>query len=395
VFFHLKPILNNYVTVVFKNIKKNNTSKNILSFMPEPLKNLYTPAYVQTLASALHEVVPAFTAGRFVSRVFDADWEQRELKQRMRHIAECLRAELPGSYRDALAALHAIADRFTGFLALIFPDFVERYGQDDPDASLAALEYFTQFSSAEFAIRPFIRQEPERVMKQMARWAQHENHHVRRLASEGCRPRLPWAMALPEFKKDPSPVLPILEQLKNDESEYVRRSVANNLNDIVKDHPSLVLDIARRWLGQSEQTDKLVRHACRTLLKRGNTEALALFGFQDGVEVLIGNLVLSPGKIAIGEKVTFEFDVTALSEKPLQLRIEYGVDFVKANGTRSRKIFRVTENMFSPGKTVHIRRAHSFRDLTTRKHYAGRHGIAILVNGKQQAEAELLLTAEP
>lgn len=359
--------------------------------MPEPLKNLYTRAYVQTLADALHDVNPVFVAERFVACVFDSHWENRELKQRMRHITECLRAELPGSYRDALAALHSIADRFTGFLALIFPDFVERYGQDDPDASLAALEYFTRFSSAEFAIRPFIKQDPERVMQQMVAWSQHENHHVRRLASEGCRPRLPWAMALPEFKKDPSPILPVLEQLKNDESEYVRRSVANNLNDIVKEHPALVLDIARRWLGRSAETDKLVRHACRTLLKRGNAEALALFGFQE-VDVLVGNLVLSPHTLAIGEKVTIDFDVTALHHEPLKLRIEYGVDFVKANGTRSRKVFRVTENVFPPGQPVHIRRAHSFRDLSTRKHYAGLHGIVILVNGKPQAEAEILVT---
>lgn len=362
-----------------------------ISLMPEPLKNLYTPAYVQTLADALHNVNPAFVPARFMARVFDSEWENRELKQRMRHITVCLRAELPGSYRDALAALRAIAEKFTGFLALIFPDFVEMYGQDDPDASLAALEYFTQLSSAEFAIRPFIKREPERVMQQMLHWARHDNHHVRRLASEGCRPRLPWAMALPEFKNDPSPILPILDQLKNDESEYVRRSVANNLNDIVKDHPSLVLDIARRWLGQSAETDRLVRHACRTLLKRGNAEALALFGFQDEVDVLVANLVLSPDELTIGDKVTMEFDVTANHAEPLQLRIEYGVDFVKSNGSLSRKIFRVTESMFPPGKTVRIRRTHSFRDLSTRKHYAGQHGIVILINGRQKAEATLVL----
>lgn len=362
--------------------------------MPEPLKNLYTPAYVQTLAVALHNVNPAFAPDRFVACVFDSEWENRELKQRMRHITVCLRAELPGSYRDALAALRSIAEKFTGFLALIFPDFVEMYGQDDPDASLAALEYFTQLSSAEFAIRPFIKREPERVMQQMLHWARHDNHHVRRLASEGCRPRLPWAMALPEFKKDPSPILPILDQLKNDASEYVRRSVANNLNDIVKDHPALVLDIARRWLGQSAETDRLVRHACRTLLKRGNAEALALFGFQDKVDVLVANLVLSPGELAIGDQVTMEFDVTANHSEPLQLRIEYGVDFIKSNGSLSRKIFRVTESIFTSGKTVRIRRTHSFRDLSTRKHYAGRHGIVILINGRQKAEATLVLAAE-
>jgi 3-methyladenine DNA glycosylase AlkC len=92
--------------------------------------------------------------------------------------------------------------------------------------------------------------------------AEVQNHDVRRLASEGCRPRLPWAMALPQFRKDPSPALPILEKLKNDESDYVRKSVANNLNEISKDHPQLVLDICERWYGQTANTDWLVKHAC-------------------------------------------------------------------------------------------------------------------------------------
>lgn len=354
--------------------------------MPEPLKNMYTPAFVADLAAALHREWPAFDSKRFTALVFDDTWQERELKARMRHIAECMRATLPPAYGDALAVLRPAAVGFHGFLPMIFPDFVELYGQDEPELSLPALEHFTQYSSSEFAVRPFIVRNPEGMMKQMLAWAQHDNHHVRRLASEGCRPRLPWAMALPAFKKDPSPIFPILETLKADSSEYVRRSVANNLNDIAKDNPALVLDIARRWLGENPDTNWIVRHACRTLLKRGNEDALALFGFASGIAASVENLVVQPVDIAIGETVEFSFALRVHGKQPLSMRVEYGVDFVKAHGTTSRKIFRIAERVCQPGEVVQFRKRHSFRDLSTRKHYPGTHGIAIVVNGKPAAE---------
>ena len=167
-----------------------------------------------------------------------------------------------------------------GFVKMIFPDFVEVYGLDDWEASIPALEEFTQQTSAEFAIRPFIVRYPERTMAQMLEWAGHAHEGVRRLSSEGCRPRLPWAIALSALKADPSPILPILDRLKGDPSESVRRSVANNLNDISKDNPDVVIGVLRRW--QADDTDEMHRltsHALRTLLKAGNLDALALLGY--------------------------------------------------------------------------------------------------------------------
>ena len=169
--------------------------------------------------------------------IFDNNWKDKALKQRMKHISASLHHYLPMQYSDAIQILMKSSSKFRGFQYMFFPGFVERYGLNQYETSIQALEHFTKHSSSEFAVRPFITKYNHKMMAQMEVWAESDNHPIRRLASEGCRPRLPWATALPEFKQDPAPILPILEKLKNDESEYVRRSVANNLNDISKDHP--------------------------------------------------------------------------------------------------------------------------------------------------------------
>src|SRR5262245_60221753 len=257
----------------------------------------------------------------------------------MRRIATTLHQFVPGDYRRQLAVLSEVAPRFGGFEAMFFPDFVAEYGLDDFEASIPALELFTQFSSSEYGVRPFMVRYGARMLEQMTNWAAHPNEHVRRLASEGSRPRLPWAMALPQFKRDPRPLLPILEALRADPSEYVRRSVANNLNDIAKDHPDLVLDVAQRWLGQSPETDRLVRHACRTLLKRGDQRVLRLFGQHDEVAVTVTAFKLGEREIPIGSDLTFAFVVR--SESDTRARIEYAIDFVKSGKRIGRKVFQV------------------------------------------------------
>lgn len=254
--------------------------------MAEALKHLYGKEYIKLLSDEISNIYPDFPAVKFNSLVFDKEWPRRELKQRMRHITECLGSTLPGNYTFALDILMKARPRMTGhkyigFANICFADFVEVYGLDHYAKSIPALELFTIGSSSEFAVRPFIVKYPDLMMKQMLTWAHHPHEHVRRLASEGCRPRLPWAMGLPEFKKDPSPILPILEALKNDPSEFVRRSAANNLNDIAKDHPELVLKLAGQWKGISEGTDSLIKHGCRSLLKKGNTKALEYFGLRN------------------------------------------------------------------------------------------------------------------
>jgi 3-methyladenine DNA glycosylase AlkC len=363
--------------------------------MPEPLKNMYNETFVQHLATAIVHVDPRFDTGTFMQQVFDTIWDSRELKQRMRHITGCLRTTLPDDYHTAVSILRqaagdALLKPYT-FEMMICPDFVEVYGLQDWETSIAALEQFTQQCSAEFAVRPFILQDSERMMAQMRQWAQHENHHVRRLASEGCRPRLPWAMALPHFKADPAPILAILEMLKADSSEYVRRSVANNLNDISKDNPQVVIETLTQWQQNgTKETEGVINHALRTLLKAGNTQALALLGYGE-MGVSVENFEVQPAEINMGDEIRFAFDLTSQSDSPQSLMVDYVLHFVRANGKSSAKVFKLRKVALAPHESVSIRKSHSFRPITTRRYYAGVHQLEIQVNGKRIAQKEFVL----
>jgi 3-methyladenine DNA glycosylase AlkC len=352
--------------------------------MAEPLKNMYTPAFFEQFANQIKTVYSAFNKERFIELIYDNLWDERELKQRFRHITHCLGQTLPPSYKEALAILSLIADDCKGFPYLFFPDFIEVYGLEDYELSVRHLEIFTKYSSAEFAIRPFIVRYPDQLMAQMLLWTQHPDPHVRRLASEGCRPRLPWGMALSAFKADPAPILPILTALREDSSEYVRKSVANNLNDITKDHPLLVLRIAQEWYGSHPGTNWIVKHACRTLLKQGYPEALALFGFEKLSSIEVDHLVITPTEITMGQDLTFSFTIRNNSIESQKIRLEYGIDFVKANGTRTTKIFKISEKAMGRGK-LQVTKTHRLREITTRVHYAGEHRLSIRINGVELA----------
>lgn len=357
--------------------------------MPEALKDqLYSRSFFERLVDDLVEHHPGFPAEAFLNAVFDDKWASLELKERMRHSTLCLHRVFPLPYQEAIGLFKKVirAKAGDGFAKMIFPDYVEVFGQDDLETSLEALKHFTPYASGEFAVRPFILKYGRPVIARMLEWAKDENHHVRRLASEGCRPRLPWAMALPALKKDPTPILPILETLKADPSEFVRRSVANNLNDISKDNPDIALHLARRWKGQGPETDWIVKHGCRTLLKKGVTEALSLFDFEDPGHVHVSGLSLDKKELPIGGELRFSFTVENNSRLPALLRLEYTVDYVKKTGKLSRKVFQLTERAFPPGES-RLERKLSFQDLSTRKHHPGRHLLRILANGQEKARA--------
>ncbi|MFC4303005.1 DNA alkylation repair protein [Cohnella boryungensis] len=361
--------------------------------MAEPLKAMYNESFLQAFGHKVKKAYEAFDEAAFLRLALGEGWETLELKQRMRRITESLRATLPEDYEQALDVLESIAEQCRGFPYLFFPDFVEKYGLNHWVRSLAALKKFTPMSSSEFAVRPFIKRDPERMMAQMLEWSVHPDEHVRRLASEGCRPRLPWADALPALKRDPAPILPILERLKADGAEYVRRSVANNLNDISKDHPELVLKLAKAWQGLGPGTDWIIRHACRGLLKAANPEAMALFGIvpQEGLEVTEWSL--SESVIAIGESVSFRYGVRVAAPGEVKLRIELAVYFPRSTGKQYRKLFKLTEKAVACEADVQGGRSFSFADLSTRKHYPGVHRMALVVNGREVAHAELELLA--
>ncbi|MDK8183223.1 DNA alkylation repair protein [Paenibacillus sp. UMB4589-SE434] len=358
--------------------------------MSELRKQIFGDSFFRPLITHLTDAYPKFDGERFLSLVQDTDWEERELKQRVRHVSGVLRKTLPDSYEEAIEVLMEIAPLGSGLAYITFPDFVEVYGQEHWDVSIRALERFTPYSTSEFAVRPFIERDQPRMMAQMLKWASQSNEHVRRLASEGCRPRLPWAMALRELKRNPEPILPILELLKEDDSLYVRKSVANNINDITKDHPALVRQLSAAWIGRHPHTDWIIRHGARTLLKRGDEEMLQLFGYKGHLPVHVEELELSADKLLLGERLRFQFNIVNESIELEKLRIEYGVEYVKANGSRSLKKFQLSDKLYPPGRTK-VTREQEFRDLSTRKHHAGEHIVSVWVNGERKQEATFML----
>lgn len=363
------------------------------------LKNIYNDLFFAEFGAAAKKSLPQFNQKAFVDAVKQTDWETLELKQRMRRLSTVLQTFFPSNYNKQLAVLLQIMNAlpkpskvtYASLAYMFLPDFVEQFGQHDLKRSLMAMEKITPFTSCEFAIRPFLKSHPTQTLQQMLQWSKHPNEHVRRLASEGCRPRLPWGMAIEFLKKDPAPIVSILNQLKDDASEYVRRSVANNLNDVSKDHPQLVVEIATKWIGKSSQTDRLLKHACRGLLKNGNSTALGLFGTSKDIPCHVSKLVCASSKIRMDESLEFSFDVTLLAKENARLRIEYKVHFMKANGHQQAKIFKISEPMFNPNQTISVNKKHAFKNLTTRKHYPGAHQIVIVVNGIAQEEVSFLL----
>lgn len=365
--------------------------------MAEPLKNIYSPSFLMNLGQTIQAVDSSFPVEAFVEKVMNDHWEELALKARIRHISNVLGALLPNRYEDAIDILLEVNRHCSGFPYLILPDYVEVYGQANEhfELSMRALEAFTQQSSAEFAVRPFIIQNPERMMKQMRAWSMSENEHVRRLASEGCRPRLPWGQALTEFKQDPAPILPILTQLKADPSLYVRKSVANNLNDIAKDHPEIVLHIAQKWIGQHPHTDWIVRHGCRGLIKKAAPEVMALFGYTaSSKEVPLAEdaeIIVTPDQIRIGDVTELKYNLLIRTSGTARIRLEYGIDFVKSSGKVSRKKFLLSDKTAQEGARLSGSRIHRWADLTTRRHYPGLHRIILLLNGQEIAGTQVQL----
>ena len=356
------------------------------------LKDEYSKVFIDNLADQLSKKAPSFNTVSFTKSVLNKEWKKKELKERMRWIVENINSHLDLPYKKQLVILLKIAPNYGGIQGFIFSDFVQTYGLDDLKSSLNTIEIFTQYSTAEFAIRPFIEKYPSETMQQLLNWSLHKNHHLRRLASEGTRPRLPWAPPLRKFIADPTPSLSILENLKNDDSLYVRKSVANHLNDISKDHPELVLQIAKKWYGKSENTNWIIKHALRTLLKKGNKKALAIFGLNNAKNLSIENLALSKKEITIGNFIHFEFEVINTSNQTRSIRLEYRIDFIKANGNSSGKVFQISEFKLKPHSKKIFKRKQSFHDLSTRKHYPGKHNISVIVNGDEKENIELMLT---
>ncbi|MDX5348308.1 MAG: DNA alkylation repair protein [Hymenobacteraceae bacterium] len=362
------------------------------------LKNIYSSEFINGFADVLAQTLPQFNKPDFVAQVFDEEWEQRELKQRMKHLSQVLHHFLPQHFPKAAQVIVALIEKlktagFTkhGLEFMFLPDYIEKFGLEFFEESVQAMEQLTKFTSCEFAVRPFILKYEAKMLQQMTQWSGHENEHVRRLASEGSRPRLPWAVALPALKRDPKPVLPLLENLKQDPSEYVRRSVANHLNDISKDNPDVLLALAQQWKNISPETDRILKHACRTLLKQGHPQALQLFGLNNCDQIELKMFEVLTPQVQIGDYLQFALHFQNTHLQPQKIRLEYGIDYLKANGSLSRKVFKISEKEYAPQEQVQISRRQSFKPITTRKFYPGPHRVALLMNGVEQQVAEFEL----
>ena len=350
-----------------------------------PFKDELGAAAGRRLARELASAWPEFPHRRFTRGLAEA-LEPLELLARGDALADRLVATLPGRFPDAAAVLYRALDSptFSGWVILPCGSFVARAGIDDPDTALPLLAALTPRLSSEFAVRPFVERHPARTYAYLHQWSSHEDEHVRRLVSEGTRPRLPWASRLRGLVADPSPNLPLLDALVDDPSAYVRRSVANHLNDVSKDHPDLAVDLAARWLDRSDGARWVVRHGLRTLVKRGDPRALALLGVdaEDAVELVA--LHVEHDRIRIGDAATFTFTL-ALADgaaEPVDVIVDYRVHYVGVRGTKAPKVFKLTRRRLAPGAPVTITRTHRFEHVSVRRVHPGRHHIDVQVNGR-------------
>lgn len=360
-----------------------------MSDTPAPaLKEMFNEARYRKMARDVAAVHRRFDERRFLGIAL-AGLDELSLLQRLRRATEALRATLPGDYLAALDVLHRLAPLHgEGFTALVLPDFVGCYGIDHFDRSLNALKFFTTFGSSEFAIREFLRHDLRRTLRAMERWSRDENEHVRRLASEGCRPRLPWSFKLTALIADPSPAAPILENLRADPSLYVRKSVANHLNDITKDHPAWVLDRLSTWDLDHKHTAWIAKRALRTLIKRGDRRALGVIGAGKRAEIRLDAFTVAPRKLKLGEALALALSLTSTARKPQKLVIDYAIHYVKASGAASAKVFKWKEATLAPGESLTLTKRQRIQDFTTRKHHAGRHAVELMVNGERVAQGE-------
>ncbi len=325
-----------------------------------------------------------------------------ELKQRVQHIIAVLSHYLPEDFPQAAAILMRMkthwdrgdgSDPLWGFAAWPLIDYVAVHGLAHPHISLKALRHLTPLFSAEFALRSFIIQHPDVVFGQLHRWCQDPDEHVRRLVSEGTRPRLPWGQRLPQFIADPAPVLTLLEKLKDDTSEYVRRSVANNLNDISKDHPEVVLQTCGRWFkSRDKNRQRLVRHATRSLVKAGHPQVFNLLGYSGAPKLRVRTWAVDKTRVRVGEVLGVRMALQSRSRVEQHLVIDYAVYFVKANGRQTSKVFKLKTLTIGPGEVVEIDKRHSFKKITTRQYYAGKHKMELIINGVACAEADFRLS---
>lgn len=356
------------------------------------LKRHYTGECARRIAEMLNHTEDLIDAEDYASAV-DARIGDLELKDRVLVLAEELRHRLPEDYPTAIGLitdslgpeLREEQGMFTeSWYLMPVARFVEEYGIQHPDASLHSLNLITRVHTGEFAIRPYLHHHQALTMKYVEEWARSDSHNVRRLASEGIRPRLPWHSRFEPFIQDPAPVIDIIDLLVEDPSKYVRTSVANNLNDIAKDHPDLAIATAKRWLARAEDTDRarwVVNRGLRTLVKAGHPDALAVVGAAPDPNISVTDVVLDTTCPHIDDGMRITATVTNAGDETRDVLIDYQVHFRRSDGSLRPTTFKLTRVRVEPGATATVSKRHSFKVIKTRTYYPGEHALTVQANG--------------
>jgi len=348
----------------------------------DPLKEMFNKSYFEKLSTEFQKVYPRFDRKAFLNELL-LNLEELSLNERMRKTSLVLHSYLPKDYVETIDLMKRVIQTTPrGYTNLVFPDFVGLFGHEQTDVSLNALKYFTQFGSSEFAIREFLKRDFDKTLHVMAEWSTNKNEHVRRLASEGSRPRLPWSFKLDRVIQEPQVTQSILTQLKEDESLYVRKSVANHLNDISKENAAYMIQLVNSWNKTHPHTAWIIKHASRTLIKKGNPDSLKVFNYEKNVQIEIQHLKLSKTKIKLGDSLQFSFDLVSKKSKTQKLVIDYIIHYRKKSGELSPKVFKLKDVELKPREKLNITKTQTFKDFTTRKHFGGDHLLEIQVNGK-------------
>lgn len=358
---------------------------------PKLLKEVLNAQAMQALARAAKNAAPGFDVSKFLELAL-AKLDDLSVMERMAQAADALRACLPKDFVAALKTVRVMAPHLPGgFISMVLPEMVGRHGLNHWEESLDALEWLTPFSSAEFALRPYLAKDLDKALGKAMAWAQHPNAHVRRLASEATRPRLPWAKKLHTLATSPDLALPILVALRADESRYVQKSVANHLNDFTKEKPEWVLDLLEGWPKDSENTLWIIQHATRNLIKAGHPRALALMGAKVGIAVT-AQFSVDTREIALGQQMRLLASLASQADEAQKIVLDYAIHFARRNGKAHRKVFKWRTFALGAKETLGLTKGHLFVDLTTRKHTAGAHKIELLVNGQIAAAIDFRLT---
>jgi 3-methyladenine DNA glycosylase AlkC len=365
------------------------------------VRDFFNQRNITTLSEKLIKAYPEGDQSNFIKTALN-NLKNLSYSDRKSQIVSALKSFLPSNFPKAAKILgdclpvpygkDSVSESMDRFIVAPMADYIGLHGLNHPEMSLQVLNKMTQCFTAEWAIRPFLIHHQEMTMERLHAWTQDKNEHVRRLVSEGSRPYLPWGKKLAVVADDPTITLPLLAKMKTDSSEYVRRSIANHLNDLSKNHPDLIVKELKKWQldSPSQEMTKMIKHALRTSIKNGHPEALAMIGFKNGVKVEVDDINF-PSTVPFGGEFPFTITLLSNEKKEVPIHLDFIIHYQKSNGTTKPKVFKLKSLKLVPGESVNIQKKISFRPITTRKYYPGTHFIQILINGEKSKKYKFLL----